>query len=465
MTNTPGSFDYFVIVAGMRTGSNLLEERLNEHPRIKGLGELFNPHFVGRPKQDAALGISRAARNADPMSMLAAVADHPDHLAGFRLFDGHDGRVLDHVLSDPRCGRILLTRDPLDSYVSLKIARQTQQWWLGNVASKKSAKVAFDADEFNAFLQESHAFQALIRQGLQRSGQTAFALGYSDLADTDILDGLVRFLGLESVEWRTRPKARKQNPGPIEDKLTNPEALGPALARLDPFDLGRLPDLEPGRGAGAPGVLVAETARLAFMPVGGIALAPVEDWLTRVNGGAPPRRGMTQKELKAWFRQTPGHRCFAVIEHPVPRAFAVVRRKLLGEGGVRDETLAAILEQDFDLPPALSPQADRDARRAALLSFLAYVKATLGGQTGHRIGPEWASQTAILEGIAPMRMPDFIIRSDELARGLSILQDTDPPTQQAPAGLAEIYDAKIEAAARAAYRRDYAFLGFGDWTP
>ena len=32
-----------------------------------------------------------------------------------------------------------------------------------------------------------------------------------------------------------------------------------------------------------------------------------------------------------------------------------------------------------------------------------------------------------------------------------------------PAGLAELYDAEIEAAVRDAYQRDYVSLGFGPW--
>ena len=44
-------FDYFVVLAGMRTGSNLLEEQLAAMPGIVSHGELFNPHFFGKPDQ------------------------------------------------------------------------------------------------------------------------------------------------------------------------------------------------------------------------------------------------------------------------------------------------------------------------------------------------------------------------------------------------------------------------------
>ena len=65
----------------------------------------------------------------------------------------------DHVLSDPACAKIILTRNPLESYVSHKIAAETKQWRLGNVVHRKKTQVTFDAAEFEQLLtrlQSSH---------------------------------------------------------------------------------------------------------------------------------------------------------------------------------------------------------------------------------------------------------------------------------------------------------------------
>lgn len=43
-------YDYFVIFVGMRTGSNFLENNINQFDEIECLGEVFNPAFVGFPK-------------------------------------------------------------------------------------------------------------------------------------------------------------------------------------------------------------------------------------------------------------------------------------------------------------------------------------------------------------------------------------------------------------------------------
>ncbi|MDX1782140.1 MAG: nodulation protein NodH, partial [Thalassovita sp.] len=42
-------FDYFVVFAEMRTGSNFLETNLNAFPGLTCYGEAFNPHFIGYP--------------------------------------------------------------------------------------------------------------------------------------------------------------------------------------------------------------------------------------------------------------------------------------------------------------------------------------------------------------------------------------------------------------------------------
>lgn len=52
----------FVILADMRTGSNALEEKLNAFRELVCHGELFNPHFVGVPKQKALFGITMKVR-------------------------------------------------------------------------------------------------------------------------------------------------------------------------------------------------------------------------------------------------------------------------------------------------------------------------------------------------------------------------------------------------------------------
>ena len=176
------NFDAFVVFAEMRTGSNLLEANLNLFDGISCLGEAFNPHFIGYPNKTELLDISREARDSDPAALLDRVRG-AEGLAGFRYFHDHDPRILAPLLDDPRIAKIVLTRNPIDSYVSWKIAQKTDQWKLTNVSRRKDAKATFDKADFEAHLEALQSFQIRLLNGLQTRGQTAFYVAYEDVQD------------------------------------------------------------------------------------------------------------------------------------------------------------------------------------------------------------------------------------------------------------------------------------------
>ena len=43
-------FDYSVIFADMHTESTFLEENIDSYPDLMGWGKIYNPHFVGKPR-------------------------------------------------------------------------------------------------------------------------------------------------------------------------------------------------------------------------------------------------------------------------------------------------------------------------------------------------------------------------------------------------------------------------------
>ncbi len=468
MTEKRRPFEYFVILASMRTGSNLLEERLSAHPEIEGLGELFNPHFVGKPGQDSALGLSREERTQNPEKMIEAIMSSSDVLAGFRLFDGHDSRVLDHVLQDPRCAKIHLTRSPVESYLSLKAARTTKQWWLGDLKSRRDTTVLFDADEFSQYLRDIEDLRSRVRRGLQRSGQTAYTLDYEDILDGSVVNGIFRFLGASPHKASRQSRSKVQNPAPIMSRVSNPEEMRQGLSGYELFDLERVPDFEATRGAGATGICVSDKLGLMYMPTGSGRDDDVIDWMTMASGRQEPTTGLSQRDLKSWMRSTPGHRAFSVLDHPLPRAFHAFSRKVLGEGEVSDEELVSILRRDFFLPDAIGQNGcDADTLREAFLSFLKYIKASLHGQTGHREHTYWASQTKLLEGYSQIRLPDVVVREPEALAAIvaqKVHRDT-PRLEFRPADprLSGLLSLQIQKVVRSAYRKDFAFLGFQDW--
>ncbi len=467
-----GKFDYFVVFAEMRTGSNFLEANINSFNGLKCLGEAFNPHFIGYPNSPDILGVTQMQRDTDPKRLINAIKADPA-LGGFRFFNDHDPRVLDIVLPDPRCAKIILTRNPIESYVSWRIAAATGQWKLTNVKHAKSEQVRFRPAEFEAHLETLQAFQVKLLNALQKTGQTAFYVAYEDLQDVEVMNGLAAFLGSPARIDSLDKKLKKQNPEPMDDKVSNFADMEKTLARLDRFNLTRTPNFEPRRGPAIPTIIAAPKSPLLYLPIRSGPEQAVRDWMTALDGGAVIE-GFAQKSLRDWKSARPGHRSFTVLRHPVARAHSAFCDKILETGPGTFAEIRENLRKSFQvaLPVgSVGPDYDDTAHRTAFIAFLIFLKANLAGQTNLRIDPAWASQTAILQGFAGFVTPDMVLREATLMQDLNgllaqvgqqggpVMGLTDPKS----ARLARIYDAEIEAATRDAYARDYMGFGFSDW--
>ena len=477
MTNR---FDTFVVFAEMRTGSNFLEANINSFDGLTCHGEAFNPAFIGYPNTDNILGISQAEREADPAELITTIKEKTPGLGGFRFFSNHDPRALDIILADPRCAKIILTRNPVDSYVSLQIAKATGQWKLTNVKHARRQKIQFDAVDFNQHLEALQAFQIHLMNALQKSGQTAFYVAYEDLQDVDVMNGLAAFLGCAHRIDALDDRLKRQNPDGLDEKVTNFAGMESALAALDQFNLTRTPNFEPRRGPQVPTYVAAPTAPLLYLPLPTGPDAAVRAWLSQLDDGADVVAGFTQKTLRVWKADRPGHRSFTVLRHPMARAHAAFCDTILSTRVNSLPEIRKALEKQHGVPiPKFDPFRDPDkgyddaAHQAAFLAFLEFLKKNLSGQTSVRVDPSWASQLSLLQGMADVGLPDMIVREDRMEDDFAILcaqvgRDTMPAvmdvTDPHAAQLRRIADAELNAAARTAYHRDYVSFGFGDWT-
>jgi hypothetical protein len=471
-------FDYFVILADMRTGSNFLEANLNDFPGINCHGELFNPHFIGGPKAADFDGITMQQRLSDPQALLERIKSYPDGLHGFRFFSDHDPRVLPTCLSDRRCAKIILTRNPVDSYVSREIARQTDQWRLGDMRRARSAKITFEPEQFAEHLARQQGFQAKLHRALQTSGQTAFHIDYEDISDIDIVNGLARFLGVSDAKKKISGETKKQNPQSLEEKVLNFQQMQDALASTDPFGLNRVPNFEPRRGAVIPRYIAPARTPLLFMPISSGPTDIVTRWLADIDGGADQTllRDFSQKKLRQWKRQSKGHQSFTVVRHPALRLHDAFVRHILMPGPAAYHEIREVLRTGYDLPIPRDMEGatyDAAAHRAAFIAFAGFVRGNLGGQTSIRVDRAWASQSEILRGMGQFALPNHIFTEDRLQGDLDYLADNvgvaspklGVPVAMSPFELHEIYDPTVEAATRAAYQRDYMMFGFGPWQP
>jgi len=470
-------FDYFVVFADMRTGSNLLESNINNFAGLECFGEAFNPNFIGYPNRDEMLGITLQMREADPLQLIDKIKNNTPALGGFRYFHDHDPRVFETCLNDPRCAKIILTRNPVDSYVSLKIARETGQWKLTNVKRRKDSKISFDAEEFERYFGQVQAFQQVLKAGLQAAGQTAFYLTYDDLHSLEMINGLARYLGLDEGLKSLESKLKKQNPGGVKDKVSNYPDMQSALMGFDRFDLSRTPNLEPRRGPAVPGFVLAARAPLLYMPVRSGPDYQVGAWLAALDKADQNdlRTELNQQVLRQWMRNTPKHRSFTVLRHPVARAHRAFCKKILQDGPGTYLAIRKKLRNFYKLPlPGKLPDDgyDLDTHQQAFIAFLEFLQANLAGQTSVRVDAHWASQAAVLQGMAQFCLPDVIIREADMAEELTLLarkigiENAALPSaapEDAPFALKDIYNDKVEALAKNIYQRDYLMFGFQNW--
>ncbi len=471
-------FDYFVVFAEMRTGSNFLEANINAFDGLACHGEAFNPHFIGYPQKERILGVSQAQRDADPQKLIDQIKS-AEGLNGFRYFNTHDPRVLEICMADRRCAKIILTRNPLDSYVSWKIAAATGRWKLTNVTHAKTRKINYNPREFEAHLDALQQFQVTLLNTLQKLGQTAFYVAYEDLQDVDIMNGLADYLGCQNRIAGLDKPLKKQNSTEMSDKVVDFQGMEKSLARMDRFNLNRTPNFEPRRGPMTPTYMSAPKAGLLYMPVRSGPDDAICDWMARLDEATLDDigRDMSQKELRQWKRKHVGHRSFTVLRHPLARAHAAFCNHILtiGEGSYVEirKTLRKVHNVPLPNDPA-DDSYDNAAHRDAFLAWLAFLKANLNAQTALRVDGAWASQLEMLQGMSTFGVPDMILREDRLRGDLAMLagqlgrtsmpepqHDTDPHIGR----LAAIYDAKIEQAAKDACQRDYIAFGFGAWQP
>lgn len=474
-----GRFDYFVVFAEMRTGSNFLEANINSFDGLTCHGEAFNGAFIGYPNTDHILGVTQAEREANPAHLIETIKSKTAGLGGFRFFSDHDARALDVILPDPRCAKIILTRNPVDSYVSLQIAKATGQWKLTNVKHARQQKVKFDPAGFESHLAGLQAFQVMLQNALQKTGQTAFYVAYEDLQDVDVMNGLAAFLGCDDRIAALDDRLKRQNPDGLDTKVMNFDGMADALARLDRFNLNRTPNFEPRRGPQVPSYVVAPRAPLLFLPLVGGPTEAVETWLSELDDGAAVLDGFSQKTLRQWKSATVGHRSFTALRHPLARAHAAFCVHILSTGAKSMPEMREALAKQFNVPlPQFDPFRDPDggyddaAHRTAFMAFLKFLKSNLNGQTGLRVDPTWASQLTLLQGMVDVGLPDIVMREDRLEADLAILaaqigRETMPAvtdvTDPHAARLTRIVDTDIQAAARDAYQRDFTAFGFGDW--
>ncbi|SOH93082.1 hypothetical protein SAMN06273572_101936 [Monaibacterium marinum] len=494
-------YRYFAILGVMRTGSNLLQRTLDQIPSLNCYGELFNPAFINDPSNQTDFGMTCAERDADPMSLIdkMVASGKPRTLSGFRLFEGHNAQVTSAVLHDPTAAKIMLRRNPLDSYVSLKIAKETDQWMLMKQRARRSVQIHFDIAEYRDYVAQSDSFYARALHMMKVAGQTPFIIDFSELNDVAIINGIASWLGtpdrLDSIETTIQ----RQNPGPMEEKVENYAEMVDLLRNeggMHRTGEGARSD----RAGGLRYMYTTQNAPLLYASIPGGPNEQVLRWLHGVDGGDAQRRDFPQlmenappfgsiqnrKALTDWQQTHPGHVCFTSVRHPVARAYDVFMNRVFGGAG--QETFPRIrnyAHEQFSMYLPVEGRTDRaeleragydvTRHRASFSAFLDFLRANLAGRTPMRKDALWTAQAEFVEGFSSAVTLHLILREEDLIAGAAymrkrfnlgdlrngVLRDSG---QDHIFALREIWTPQIEAQCRAIYGRDYHQFGFKDWS-
>lgn len=424
---------YFAILGAMRTGSNLLEKTLEELGDTVCYGEAFNPAFVSGPRKDQVLGFDLARRKADPFGFLnAMIVSDPDRIAGFRIFQGHDRAMLEHVLADPACKRIILSRDPLESYVSLKIARATDQWLLRNPRRRTMARIHFDAAEFAEYSARLAAHYNWLDATLLEQGQSAIRITYADLSDHTKLQAVARQIGSSGIVPAQAPTLR-QNPESLALKVENYAEMCEILG-IEP----EAPPQAPAAGPAAP--MRPDGFPIAYAPIAGCAFVPVVTALHRIEIRDFARPKLTPGEL--YDRALRGvlyppldpksgperPSAFTMVCDPFQRLHAAFVDEMFGPGWRFSAIRRALISEHGGMPPPkglTSGRADypQDLHQLHFAAFLQIVAEALHGQGAFPLIAEWMTQSHLFDLHADTTDLTQIFRYDAFDEAVCWLTD------------------------------------------
>ena len=413
------------------------------------------------------------------------VSQQKETLPGFRLFSDHDPRILKHCLNDTECAKIVLTRNPLDSFVSHAIAQTTDQWKLTDVSKRKKAKVHFDFLDFKAYLTRLQIFLGEVKSTLQKSGQTAFPLAFEELNDLDVYNGLAKFLGSDEQLKQLGDKIVRQNPEALSEKVENYDEMIEQVKMLDLLGSDVIPVLEHVRNPGSKNFVATSSPPLLFMPMQKGDQPEIASWMqAHAEAQGDVNTEMNQKQLSNWLTEQPVRKSFTVIRHPLERAYSAFYRHIFKSGDDQFPWIRTTLENSYEMELPTNAMTEKPNRtvlensgygikehQSAFFGFLRFLKGNLQGQTRARVDQSWASQNSILQGYCRLVFPDVIIRYDSVVEELRKLETEMglPSRSLAPFEeehcytLADIYDPEMDKMSRDIYARDYIMYGFENW--
>lgn len=213
----------FVILALPRTGSTLLTQLLDSHPRITCYNEPFNPDAVYAADKTLKTERMRAYRDEDPVGFteLLYSVDGAERVVGFKILEYQARDVQDHLLLRRDIRKVILRRDNLlASYSSNLMAIKVRQWGLGAGDQARKTTIEFNYRKFDDYLGRTAQYYRHVNGLIESSGSPMMALEYQELISHEVQKRLLAFLGADPT-CKLKARIKRQNPGSLWTRFSN----------------------------------------------------------------------------------------------------------------------------------------------------------------------------------------------------------------------------------------------------
>jgi len=216
----------FIVFCYARTGSYRFMDILNRQDGVIACGEVYKKQRIeldqnllkdlGLNKQDIS------ERDGDPIGFyhnLASICSN-QHF-GFKIFPEHNHEIKRYLAQSDDLIKIYLVRNPIQSYISSKVAQKTGKW----VAKKDSShdqgtiQIEFSSDEFGKYLSRLMAAYSKIKIWASASNENLHTLDYSDALNPSSLSSFIQSTGLPCSGIETEHK--KIITKPYDDMVSN----------------------------------------------------------------------------------------------------------------------------------------------------------------------------------------------------------------------------------------------------
>jgi LPS sulfotransferase NodH len=224
----------FIIFSGARSGSTLLSNMLNTHPEILCHHEIFNSqkiYYAQNIRDNISINtVEERDRNVELFLAKLWQKNFNSTAVGFKILRNQNPTAASLVIKDKKVRKILLVRrNQIKSYVSMKIAMKTKNWCVstkntpqGKESQQVSIKV--NVESLHNWIKKHNKYYESIRQQLRNSKQSFLEISYEDLVGPKnelVKSSVLQFIGVSAQPHILQTTLKKQNSENLVDLVSN----------------------------------------------------------------------------------------------------------------------------------------------------------------------------------------------------------------------------------------------------